>query len=116
VATVTYAQTAVSFSKDIQPVFEASCWKCHGASVQLSKLDLRTREAALTGGVHGPAIVPGNPQASRLFRMISGAEKPSMPLDAALKPAEVDAIRRWIEAGAPWEATAVAAAKTVASD
>ena len=36
------AQTPVSFSKDIQPIFEASCWKCHGAAVQLSKLDLRT--------------------------------------------------------------------------
>ena len=43
-------------AKDIQPIFPASCWKCHGAAVQLSKLDLRTRQAALAGGVHGSAI------------------------------------------------------------
>src|SRR3954470_20585735 len=93
------AQTPVSFSKDIQPIFEASCWKCHGAAVQLSKLDLRTREAALTGGAHGTAIAPGNSQTSRLFRMVAGIEKPSMPLDGKLKPDEIEAIRLWIEQG-----------------
>ena len=39
------ADKPVSFSKDIQPVLENSCWKCHGSAIQLSKLDLRTREA-----------------------------------------------------------------------
>ena len=75
-----HAQAPVSFAKDIQPIFETSCWKCHGGSVQLSKLDLRTRAGALSGGVHGPALAPGNAQGSRLYRMISGAEKPAMPL------------------------------------
>src|SRR6476469_11214269 len=88
-AAAALAETPISFGKDIQPIFESSCWKCHGAAVQLSKLDLRTRQAALSGGVHGAAISPGNPQASRLFRMISGAEKPSMPLDGTLKPEQI---------------------------
>jgi hypothetical protein len=101
---VACAQTSVSFAKDIQPIFESSCWKCHGAAVQVSKLDLRTRQAALSGGVHGAAISPGNPQASRLFRMVSGAEKPSMPLDGTLKPEQIETIRLWIEQGAAWDA------------
>ena len=103
--TLTSAQP-VSFSKDIQPIFESSCWKCHGSAVQLSKLDLRTREAALTGGIHGPSIAPGKPESSRLFRMIAGTEKPSMPMDGKLTTEQVDKIRRWIEAGAPWETAA----------
>lgn len=112
-ARVICAQTPVSFPNDIQPIFEASCWKCHGPAVQLSKLDLRTRQAALSGGVHGPSIVPGNPQASRLFRMISGAEKPSMPMDSKLKPDEVETIRKWIEEGASWDgATSPVVSKT----
>ncbi len=41
--------------------------------MQLAKLDLRTRESALAGGAHGPAIVPGNAEQSRLFRRITGA-------------------------------------------
>ena len=38
------ADKPVSFSKDIQPVLESSCLKCHGATAKLSKLDLQTRE------------------------------------------------------------------------
>ena len=52
----TWDAPAVSFAKDIQPIMERSCWNCHGESMQLSKLDLRTREGALRGGAHGPAI------------------------------------------------------------
>src|SRR5207342_1264185 len=53
------ADKRVSFSADIRPVFEGSCWKCHGGAIQLSKLDLRTRSGALKGGARGPAIIPG---------------------------------------------------------
>jgi hypothetical protein len=114
-ATLACAQPSVSFSKDIQPIFEASCWKCHGAAIQLSKLDLRTREGALTGGVHGPSIAPGKAEASRLFRMVAGTEKPSMPMDGKLTPEQVEMIRRWIDAGAPWDATVSAGKVSTAS-
>jgi hypothetical protein len=30
------ADKPVSFSTDIRPVFESSCWKCHGGAIQLS--------------------------------------------------------------------------------
>jgi hypothetical protein len=106
---------SLSFSRDIQPIFESSCWKCHGGAVQLSKLDLRTREAALAGGVHGPAITPGNPDASKLFRMIAGLDKPAMPLDGKLTSEQISAIRKWIEQGAVWETNRAAAAAPTAS-
>jgi hypothetical protein len=80
------AQDAISFAKDIRPIVEASCWKYHSATVQLSKPNLRTRESAIAGGVHGPAVSPGSPGASRLYRMVAGAEKPSMPLTANSQP------------------------------
>jgi hypothetical protein len=114
---VVFGQTpVVSFSKDIQPIFETSCWKCHGAAVQLSKLDLRSRETALRGGVLGPALVPGNASSSRLFRVVSGAEKPAMPMDGKLTADQIETIKRWIDAGAPWEEVANAGSKTIAAD
>src|SRR5215471_3906382 len=58
------AQESVSFTKDIQPILQTSCWKCHGEAMQLSKLDLRTLESALKGGQKGAAIVPGDADAS----------------------------------------------------
>jgi hypothetical protein len=110
------AAKPVSFSKDIQPILQNSCWKCHGAAIQLSKLDLRTREAALKGGDHGPSLVPGKAEESRLFRLVSGLEKPAMPMDGKLSPEQIAAIKDWIEQGAPWDNTAAAAAPAAGPD
>jgi hypothetical protein len=100
----------VSFSKQIRPILENSCWKCHGAAMQLGRLDLRTRESALKGGERGAAIVPGNSSESRIVRLIAGAEKPSMPMDGTkLTPEQISAIKDWIDQGAPWDAIDTAA-------
>ena len=59
------------------------------------------------GGESGPAIVPGQPEASLLLEYVSG-EKPEMPKDAPPLAAEqVAALRRWIAEGAPWPEGAV---------
>ena len=55
------AEEPVSFAKDIQPIFEKSCWTCHGQTLQLSKLDLSSRDSALKGGEHGPVLCPDGP-------------------------------------------------------
>ncbi|MFN0166512.1 MAG: PSD1 and planctomycete cytochrome C domain-containing protein [Bryobacteraceae bacterium] len=93
----------VSFTQSIRPVLARSCWNCHGGAAQLSGLDLRTRETALTGGTRGAAILPGKPEDSRLYRLIAGLEKPGMPMDGKLPAAEVNLFRQWIAEGAPWE-------------
>jgi hypothetical protein len=100
------ADKPVSFATDIRPILETSCWKCHGGSVQLSKLDLRTRDAAIKGGQRGAAIAPGRAAESRLYRVVAGLEKPSMPLGGKLDYAQVSMIREWIEQGAPWDTDA----------
>jgi hypothetical protein len=97
------AGTPVSFSKEIKPILEARCIKCHGGAMQLAKLDLRTREAALKGGEKGPSIVPGKPELSPLYKRAAGTEKPAMPMDGKLSAAEVDLLKRWIEQDAKWD-------------
>jgi hypothetical protein len=103
-SSVTAADRQVSYSKDIQPIFQASCWTCHGATVQASQLDLRTRESALKGGEHGSAVVPGKAEGSRLYRRVAGLEEPRMPLNGRLTPEQLEAIKLWIDQGAQWEA------------
>src|SRR5690242_11439251 len=97
------ADRTISFSSDIRPIFEKSCWNCHSATTQLSKLNLATREDALKGGEHGAVLVPGDSAKSRLFKLVSGAEKPAMPLGGSLTAAEVESIRLWIDQGAQWD-------------
>ena len=99
----------ISFAKDILPVIQANCLACHGDRMQLSKLDLRTRESAMAGGAHGAAIVPGNAEQSRLYRFIAGLEAVRMPMSAdPLTPLQIAAFKTWIEQGATWDAAAVA--------
>ncbi len=104
--TLAAADKPVSFSKEIQPVLETSCWKCHGAAIQLSKLDLRTREGALKGGEKGAAIVPGKAEDSKMYRLVAGLEKPAMPMDGKLSAEQIATIKDWINQGAKWDATA----------
>jgi hypothetical protein len=102
---VAAADRKISFSTDIQPILQSSCWKCHSASMQLSKLNLSSRESALQGGEHGPALTPGNAEKSRLYRMIKGLEKPAMPLDGKLTATQIETFKLWIDQGAAWDAT-----------
>jgi mono/diheme cytochrome c family protein len=102
------------FAREIQPIFAKSCWNCHGPDAQLADLDLSTRDAAIRGGEHGAAIVPGNAAQSRLYRMVAGLESIVMPMDGSqLSSSEIAAIKEWIDGGAEWGATpAVETAKS----
>ena len=54
------------------------------------------------GGKRGPALVPGDPDNSLLYRVVSGGQ-PRMPMQGEpLKPIDIDAIRNWIADGATW--------------
>ncbi len=106
IVSVSGAQDAVSFTRDIRLVLQASCETCHG-ELQMSGLDLRTRETAVKGGDHGAAIVPGSADQSRLFRRIAGLEQPAMPLDGALTAPQIAAIKAWIDQGAHWDVSTV---------
>src|SRR5262245_56451581 len=104
------AQQPVSFSRDIQPILQANCWRCHGEQ-HVSGLDLRSRDGALKGGDNGPAIVPGKADDSRLYRRIAALEKPAMPFEGApLTPEQVSSIKAWIDQGAHGDLAAAEAA------
>jgi mono/diheme cytochrome c family protein len=99
------AQSArVDFLRDIQPIFQAKCWRCHGEQKASGQLRLDNKAAAMTGGISGAVIIPGDGKASRLLRRIrgDGGEK-RMPLGAeALKAQQIELLTRWIEEGAVW--------------
>src|SRR5207249_11245821 len=79
------------------------CLQYHGPALQMSKLNLSTREGMLQGGDHGVALVPGNAEESLIYKRITGQVKPAMPLAPVptLTDEEIAAVRDWINAGAP---------------
>ena len=99
----------IDFRRDIQPIFEASCAKCHGATRQRGQLRLDSRSFALHGSVTGPVIIPGDGARSRLAQVIAHtdpAERMPQPATAApLSPEKIQLIKRWIDQGAAWPET-----------
>ena len=95
----------VSFSQDVAPILSRNCAQCHGKSAPMANLDLRSRDAAIKGGQHGTAIIPGDAAGSRLYRHITGQEKPQMPMGGRLTDAEIAVIKNWIDSGAFWDTT-----------
>jgi len=94
---------AAFFKSKILPIFTARCQSCHNHTLKLSGLSLESAAAVETGGTHGPVVVPGNPQQSRLYRRVARIEKPFMPMDGdALPESEVTLLKTWIEQGAVW--------------
>ena len=92
-------------------ILRQNCLACHGAAMQMSKLDLRSRESILAGGEHGPVVEPFNPEKSRLYRFVAGLENPSMPPGKKLPDEQIAALRAWIEDGAPMPVAKVSASK-----
>ena len=91
--------------KDVLPIFLMRCVVCHGKRKQEGGLGLRTIAGRLKGGKSGPALVPGDPKNSLLFRRILDEEMPpsEMLYEYRVRPptmAEVETLRRWIAAGA----------------
>ncbi len=60
------AKTGVTFAKDIQPLLEASCTRCHGQDRPKAGLQLTSLETVLKGGKDGKVVVPGDSKKSLL--------------------------------------------------
>jgi hypothetical protein len=95
------------FEKDIMPILQAKCLRCHGAEQQKADLDLRTKTTLLKGGESGTAISPGSAERSTLWVKVAADKMP--PGMNKLTEAEKELIRTWLETGARDNGTAVVA-------
>jgi hypothetical protein len=107
---------APSFADEIRPLLQAKCFRCHGGKATRGDLDLTTPAGAMKGGQSGPVIVPGKPDDSLLYNKIHSGKMPPPAAKTTLSEAEVDAVRRWIAAGAAFGAGEVAAATPTQHD
>jgi WD40 repeat protein/mono/diheme cytochrome c family protein len=93
-------QQAPDFARDVLPVFESNCLRCHSAAAQKGDLILDTHEDIVAGGRHGAAIVVGNAEKSPLVGMMEGRVEPRMPPKSVMRPEDIAIVRAWIDAGA----------------
>ena len=97
------AAPAVDYAKEIKPLLRERCYACHGALKQNNGLRLDTADLMKRGGKHGSALVARKPELSLLLIKVSATDlSERMPPEGdALKPEQIELLRRWIAAGAP---------------
>jgi cytochrome c553 len=103
------------FEKKIRPVLVERCYECHSATAKKSKggLTLDTRDGVLKGGDAGPAIVPGDPEKSKLIEAVRYKNRDlQMPPKSPLPPEQVRDLEQWVKLGAPDPRTEAVAQST----
>jgi mono/diheme cytochrome c family protein len=97
------------FRKEVAPLLQEHCVKCHGGEKTKGEFDLATREGLLRGGKEGEAVKPFDSKASWLMKLIRHEDDPEMPSKKPKLPDEVIAkIATWIDLGAPYDAPLIA--------
>ena len=92
------------FTGEVRAILTEHCVRCHGGEKISSGLNLATRERLITGGKHGTAIKPGKHADSLLYQKITHADEPGMPFKRPkLNDAQIAAIAKWIDLGAPFD-------------
>jgi hypothetical protein len=104
------ADVKIDFTRDIKPILDDSCIRCHGPEKPRSHFRLTDRDAALKGGSDGVDILPGQSAASPLIRYVAGLDPDIlMPPPDKGKPLttnQIALLRAWIDQGVPWNAGA----------
>jgi len=98
-------QPEIRYGRDIRPILSDKCFFCHGPDPKTREEDLRLdiREDAIAS----KAFIPGNPEKSRLIKLINATDEDDiMPPPAShkvLTKTEKQLLHDWIKAGAEYE-------------
>jgi hypothetical protein len=102
------AKKDVTWDKDVKPLVEKSCLKCHTGEKPKSKYRMDTRDTFIKGGESGdPAVVPGKSEKSLVVLYSAGlVEDMEMPPTEkrdkypAWTKDQIALVRAWIDQGA----------------
>ena len=94
----------IDFARDIQPILESACLRCHGAVNPKGRFRLDSRAAALRGSEDGVVILPGRSAESRLIHLVARVDpEKQMPPPGKGEPLtaeQIGKLRAWIDQGA----------------
>lgn len=91
----------VDFGRDVQPILQAHCTRCHSATTKFGDLGLDSTDAIFRGGASGKVVVPHRSAESLLIDRVTGkGGKPTMPMGfGPLSATDVATLRAWIDEG-----------------
>ena len=99
----------LTYAKDIKPIFDANCVKCHSGDRAKAKLHMDTLEGVLKGTKMGKIVNAGDSANSFIVKSVAHATTdkdewmPPIPNKAGAKeltPEQIGLVRAWIDQGA----------------
>lgn len=109
------SRSEVSFSSDVQPIFEAHCIECHdssGEGVTVSGFSVSDYDSVMKGTKFGQVIIPGSSISSTLYLVVAQKTAPEIQMPPhhteawaegrglPLSEQQVEIIQAWIDQGA----------------
>jgi mono/diheme cytochrome c family protein len=91
-------QAAVSFAKDVKPIFDQSCVKCHGGDKTEIRLKLTSYAGVMAGSENGPVVLAGKAADSELIKQVLAGKMPKRA--NRLPDAQLKILQDWVNAGA----------------
>lgn len=94
-------ETAIDFARDVAPIIQQHCIRCHRTENRKGEVSLSTATDLMENG----HVVAAKPDDSTLLDLVTAADgkRPKMPKEGEpLTEKEVATLRRWIETGAKW--------------
>ena len=100
-----FSPEQLTLSAEARGIFAHHCTKCHGQQKQKGELRLDTKEYALKGGEDGVVLVPEKAAESEIIKRVmlpKGHDDAMPPKGGPLEVGDIETLRKWIAAGAPW--------------
>src|SRR5688572_6053127 len=108
------AAPKVTYQDHVLPILKNTCLNCHNPDKKKGDLNLASHQGAMAGSGGGKIIEPGDPESSKLIKIITWAEEPNMPPKGDKLPEkDVAVIKAWIAAGAPETSSSKVAAAEI---
>jgi len=94
----------VSFVKQVAPILNSKCGRCHAGNRSSGQLSLASYAGMKKGGSNGLLLVPGKPNGSLIMRRLTAPANRRMPRNApALSKQELQTIAAWITQGGKFD-------------
>jgi hypothetical protein len=108
-------QSTLSYSSDVQPIFEEHCIECHsrsGEGIAASGFSVQDYDSVMKGTDLGPVVVPGSAISSTLYLVVAQKTAPEIHMPphhseawaegrgVPLSEDQVEIIQAWIDQGA----------------
>lgn len=90
-----------NYEEHVLPILREHCAQCHRADKTSAGLDVTSLAALEKGGDSGPAVVPGVPENSPLYRAMAhiGSESPMPPDSPKIATGKLELVASWISGG-----------------